>query len=151
MGLLSVTCKIMFSVSIGWEACLGIVWKDYSQIGMTENLMKMDVSPLSHRDTFWLFCKQSRPRSGSSCKSYLIRLYSVSYGNMIRYDPTLVNLTSIFFVLCTNMKFIFIYIIIHGGWSLAWIFMKGRIKPHKATTYPGKWIQTGKNIAENTK
>ena len=27
-----------------------------------------------------------------------------SYGNMIRYDPTLVDLTSNFFVLCTNMK-----------------------------------------------
>ena len=28
----------------------------------------------------------------------------LAYGNMIRYDPTLVDLTSIFFVLCTNMK-----------------------------------------------
>ena len=27
-----------------------------------------------------------------------------AYGNMIRYDPTLVDLTSIFFVLCTSMK-----------------------------------------------
>ena len=25
-------------------------------------------------------------------------------GNMIRYDPTLVDLTSYFFVLCTNVK-----------------------------------------------
>ena len=37
-------------------------------------------------------------------------------------DPTPVDLTSNFFVLCTNMNFI--YIIIHSGWSLAWIFMK---------------------------
>ena len=26
------------------------------------------------------------------------------YGNMIRYDPTLVDLTNTFFVLCTNVK-----------------------------------------------
>ena len=37
-------------------------------------------------------------------------------GNMIRYDRTLVDVTSNFFVLCTNMN---IYIIIHSGWSLA--------------------------------
>ena len=35
-----------------------------------------------------------------------------AYGNLIRYDPTLVNLTCNFFVLCTNVK---VYIIIHGG------------------------------------
>ena len=34
-------------------------------------------------------------RSGSSL---------FDYGNMIRYDPTLVDLTCNFFVLCTNMK-----------------------------------------------
>ena len=45
---------------------------------------------------------------------------------MIRYDPTLVDLTSNFFVLCTNMN-VFIYIIIHSGLSLAWIFMKERV------------------------
>ena len=28
-----------------------------------------------------------------------------AYGNMIRFDPTLVDLTSYFFVRCTNMKF----------------------------------------------
>ena len=27
-----------------------------------------------------------------------------AYGKLIRYDPTLVNLTSNFFVLCTNVK-----------------------------------------------
>ena len=27
-----------------------------------------------------------------------------TYGNMVRYDPTLVDLTSNFFVLCTNVK-----------------------------------------------
>ena len=39
-----------------------------------------------------------------------------AYGNMIRSDPTLVELTSSFFILCTKMK---VYIIIHSGWSLA--------------------------------
>ena len=30
-----------------------------------------------------------------------------AYGNMIRYDTTLVDLTSDFFVLCTNVKVYF--------------------------------------------
>ena len=34
------------------------------------------------------------------------------------------HLTSNFFVLCTNMK---VYLIIHSGWSLAEIVMKGRV------------------------
>ena len=38
-----------------------------------------------------------------------------AYGNMIRFDPTLVDLISNLFVPCTK----FIYIIIHSGWSLA--------------------------------
>ena len=41
---------------------------------------------------------------------------------MVRYDPTLRDLTSKFFVLCTDVKVY--YIIIHSGWSLARIFMK---------------------------
>ena len=45
---------------------------------------------------------------------------------MIRYDPTIADLTSNFFVLCTNMKVT--NIIIHSGWSLASIFMKERVK-----------------------
>ena len=49
-----------------------------------------------------------------------------AYGNMIRYDPTLVELTSNFLVLCTNVKFILW--ISHSGWSLAWIFMKEMVK-----------------------
>ena len=40
-----------------------------------------------------------------------------THRNMLRYAPALVDLTSNFFVLCTNMKFI--YIIILSGWSLA--------------------------------
>ena len=45
-----------------------------------------------------------------------------AYENLIRYDPTLVDLTSNFFVQYTQ-TWIFIYISIHSGWSLAWIFM----------------------------
>ena len=44
-----------------------------------------------------------------------------AYGNMIKYDPTQVDLTSNFFVLCTSVK---VYIISHSGWSFTWIFMK---------------------------
>ena len=33
------------------------------------------------------------------------RVYSfIAYGNRIRYDPTLLDLASNFFVLCSNMK-----------------------------------------------
>ena len=63
------------------------------------------LNPLPHRDVFWGFCKQSRPRSVSSCKSCQIRVYSVCINeNMIRYDPTLMDLTSNFFVIHTNVK-----------------------------------------------
>ena len=41
---------------------------------------------------------------------------------MIIYDPTLVDLTSNFLVLCTNLKVY--YIIIHSGWGITWIFMR---------------------------
>ena len=52
---------------------------------------------------------------------------------MIRCDPTLVDLTSNFFVLCRKLKFI--KMIIHSGWSLTWIFMKERVKGF--TVYKG--------------
>ena len=39
-----------------------------------------------------------------------------AYGNIIRHDPTLVDLTSNIFVLCTKVK---VYKIITSGWSLA--------------------------------
>ena len=43
-------------------------------------------------------------------------------------DPKLVDLTSNFFDLRTNMK---VYIIIHSRWSLACIFMKERVNIEK--------------------
>ena len=46
-----------------------------------------------------------------------IRVYSFCLWEYDIFDPTLMDLKSNFFVLCTNMKFI--YIIIHSGWSLA--------------------------------
>ena len=53
---------------------------------------------------FNAFCKQSRPRSGSSCKSCLVWVCSVCLWKYDRSDPTLVDLTSNFFVQSTNMK-----------------------------------------------
>ena len=54
-------------------------------------------NPLPHRDAFQHYSKQSRPRSGCTCKTRLIRAL-FAYGNMIRYDPILVDLTSNLFV-----------------------------------------------------
>ena len=51
-------------------------------------------------------CNKVLKRSGSTL---------FAYGNMIRYDPTLVDLKSNVHV--QTLKFI--YIIIHSGWSLA--------------------------------
>ena len=49
-------------------------------------------------------CKQRRPRSGSSCKSCLIRVYSSCLKKYCIFDPTQVDLRSNFFVLCTNIN-----------------------------------------------
>ena len=57
------------------------------------------INPLSLRDAF---CKQSRPRSCSSCKSCLIRVDSVCLWKYVISEPTLVHLTSNFFVLCVQ-------------------------------------------------
>ena len=38
-----------------------------------------------------------------------------AYGTMIRYDPTLVGLTSNFFVLCTDMKVYLVLFIVDGA------------------------------------
>ena len=52
----------------------------------------------------------------------LNRVYYVAYGNMIRYEPTLVDLIGNAFVICTNVKvyFNFSYFVepsmnFHGG------------------------------------
>ena len=41
------------------------------------DLLNYLINPLPQRDSFKHFCKQSSPRSGSSCKSCLIRVYTV--------------------------------------------------------------------------
>ena len=44
------------------------------------------------------------PDSGSSCKSCMIIVYSVCLWQYDISDPTLMDMTSNFFVLCNNMK-----------------------------------------------
>ena len=61
-------------------------------------------NPIPYKDAFYCLCKQSRPWSGSSCKSCIIRVYSVCLWKYDISDPTLVGHTSNFFVLCTNME-----------------------------------------------
>ena len=60
-------------------------------------------------------CKQSRPRSGSS-RAALSWSTLFACGNMIRCDPTLVDLTSTcnFFYLRTNVK-VYVSILSVGG------------------------------------
>ena len=54
-----------------------------------------------------------RPRSGSSCKSCLIRVYSVCLLKYDISDPTLVDLASNFFVLFTKVK---VYLYKYSKW-----------------------------------
>ena len=52
--------------------------------------------------SFNTFANRTDPDQTALCASTLC-----AYGNMIRSDPTLVDLTSNFFVLCTNVKVYF--------------------------------------------
>ena len=63
---------------------------------------------LLQRDPFLTLCKQSRPRSGSSGKSCLIRVYYVCLWKSEISDPTLLDLISNSFALYTNMN-IYLY------------------------------------------
>ena len=65
------------------------------------------LSPLPQKGALKHFCKQSRPRSGSSYKSCLIRVYSVCWWKYDKSDHTLVDLTCNFFVLCTCINITF--------------------------------------------
>ena len=49
-----------------------------------------------------------------------------AYENMIRYDPTILDLISNSLFYVQTVKFI--YIIIKSGWSLAGMFMKELVK-----------------------
>ena len=53
------------------------------------------LNPLPHRGAFDTFSNRADPDQAAPERAY---------GNMIRYDPKLVDLTSNFFVLCTNVK-----------------------------------------------
>ena len=58
-------------------------------------------NPLSHRDAF---SNRADPDQAALLRAALPGSTLFAYGNMIRYDPTLVDLTSNFIVLGTNMK-----------------------------------------------
>ena len=109
--------------SLTFQRCRkALVWSK----GLSLYLIKM---------LFLTFCKQSRARSGSSCKSCLIRIYSVCFWNMIyliQYNWTW-EIISLFYA--PTWKFI--CIIIHSGWSQAWIFMKEWVKTFRANTIKG--------------
>ena len=66
-----------------------------------KNWDDFQVNPIPHRYAFLRFCKQSRPRSGSSCKSCLIRSTLFAIGNMNVSDPTQVDLTITLFIVST--------------------------------------------------
>ena len=75
-------------------------WKEGVLISVLTGVeLGMVVNHLPHRDSFERFCKQSRPRSGLPDQGLLCLLlkYDIS-------DPTELNLTNNFFVLCTDMK-----------------------------------------------
>ena len=50
------------------------------------------------------FANRADPDQAALIRAAWSRSTLVAYGNMIGYDPTLMDLTSNFFVLCTNMK-----------------------------------------------
>ena len=58
------------------------------------------VNPIvPHRDAFNSFANRADPDQAAL----------FAYGNVIRYDPTLVDLTSNFFVLCTKHESLYDY------------------------------------------
>ena len=62
------------------------------------------VIPLPRRDIFNAFSNRADPDQAAFFRAALSGSTLFAYGNMIRYDPTLVDLTSNFCVLCTNVK-----------------------------------------------
>ena len=59
------------------------------------------VISLPHRDAF---ANRADPDQAALVRAALSGSTLFAYGNMINYDPTLVDLTSNFFVQCTNVK-----------------------------------------------
>ena len=73
------------------QNCTGFIWLYLFKAPIT-TIRRQIWNHWSHRDALEHFCKQSRPRSGSC----LISVYSVYFGNMISYNPTLVDLTCMY-------------------------------------------------------
>ena len=78
------------------------------------------------------------------------------YGNMIRYDPTQVDLTSNFFVLCTNMK-VYLYnyskwvepcMNIHEGKGYCWSIQITTFDLIKAHAHSNKHTLGGSTVAQ---
>ena len=53
---------------------------------------------------FNTFANRADPDQAALIRAALSGSTLFVYGNMIRYDPTLVDMESNFFVLCTNLK-----------------------------------------------
>ena len=89
-------------------------------------LLQRRFNPLPLGDNFGHFSKQSRPISGSSWRAAWSGSTLFAHGNMIYLilQKWTWQVISLFHV----QTWKFIYIIIHSGWSLAWIFMKERVK-----------------------
>ena len=91
--LCSVLCKITIRLFFQW-----LQQEKHDMARQCITLVCM--CHLPHRDAFKHLYKQEQTH---------IRQLFFAYGNMFRYDPTLVDLTSNFFVLCTNVKVYLIY------------------------------------------
>ena len=91
------------------------------------------INPLPHRDAF---ANRADPDQAALVRATWSGSTLFAYGSMIRYDPTLVDLTSNFFFYVQTWKFI--YIIIYSGRSLAWIFMKEKV--NTKSSYAGSLI-----------
>ena len=61
-------------------------------------------NPFPHIDTFWRICKHSRPRSDSSYRSFLIRVYYVCLLKMKALNIALLVLAIKVLVLCALIK-----------------------------------------------
>ena len=83
-----------------------LYWKKLTDDNKSmKNLLSMKrVNPLPHRATFNTFANRAEPDQIALVRAAWSGSTLYAYGDMIRYDPTLVDLTSNFFVLCTNMK-----------------------------------------------
>ena len=90
--------------------------------------------------TFNTFANRNRSRSGSSWKSCLIRVYSVCWWKYDISDPTLEDLTSNFFVLCTNMK-IYLWLFTVGGAYHEYSWRKGLKIKHICDKHLMSWLK----------